>query len=84
MFKINNYILIFACCFLIFFLCQPSLALDVGLQQAGQTGLGAKDVRITIAEIIKVAMGILGIIVIGIVLISGVYYMLSKNDPEKK
>jgi len=81
--KINYYVLILCCCFLIFFVCQQALALDVGLQYGGQSGLGTKDLRVTIAEVVRTAMGILGIIDFVLLLLSGFYFMLSRDDPER-
>ncbi|MCX6743862.1 MAG: hypothetical protein NT116_06575 [Candidatus Parcubacteria bacterium] len=81
--KINYYLVLIFCCFLIFFVCQQALALDVGLQYGGQSGLGTKDLRVTIAEVVRTAMGILGIIDFILLLLSGFYFMLSRDDPER-
>lgn len=84
MLKINKYLLFFLGCFLIFFACQQAFALEVGLQYGSESGLGAQDIRITIAQIIRTSMGILGIMAVILVIISGAYFMLSRGDPEQK
>lgn len=69
---------------------QPVLAasttLDsaqLGLGYGAYTGLGSTDVRITIAKIIRVAMGLLGIIAVVIVLIGGFTWMTAGGNEEK-
>ena len=83
--KISFYFLILCCGFLVFFVCQPVLAvaLDFGLQYGGQSGLGSQDIRVTIAQIIRTCLGILGIVLIVLIIMSGVYYLLSRGDAEK-
>ena len=83
--KISFYFLILCCGFLVFFVCQPVLAaaLDFGLQYGGQSGLGSQDIRITIAQIIRTCLGILGIILVILIIMSGIYYFLSLGDAEK-
>ncbi|OGY42506.1 MAG: hypothetical protein A2Y82_04020 [Candidatus Buchananbacteria bacterium RBG_13_36_9] len=84
MFKIKYFFLIIFCCFIILVACHQVLALDVGLEYGGQVGLGTKDIRVTIAEIIRTIMGILGLVILILLFISGLEYMLSKDEPEKK
>ena len=45
--------------------------LDLGINYATYTGLGTKDVRETVARIINVALGLLGIVAVVIVLVGG-------------
>lgn len=60
---------------------QPS---DLGTEQIGNaTLLGGGDVRATAANIINVALGFLGIIAVGIVLLGGFKYMISGGQEEK-
>ncbi len=47
------------------------------------TGLGTADVRTTIARIIRVAMGLLGIVAVVIVLIGGFTWMTAGGNEEK-
>jgi hypothetical protein len=52
-----------------------------GIQTA--TGLSNTDIRITIARIIRVAMGMLGIIAVVIILIGGFTWMTAGGNDEK-
>jgi hypothetical protein len=56
---------------------------DMGLSYGEATGLGRKDVRTTIAEIIKVAMGLLGIVAVVIILIGGFTWMTAGGNEDK-
>jgi len=80
--KLNYYLVLVFCSFFILVACQQVLALDVGLQFGGQSGLGTKDLRVTIAEVVRTTMGILGVIDFVLLLLCGFYFMLSKGDPE--
>jgi len=60
-----------------------AVTLDVGLQYAQETGLGNVDIRVTIARIIRDALGLLGIITVLILLYAGFSYITSQGDPEK-
>ena len=50
---------------------------------AVKTGLGSTDIRVTIASIIKVAMGLLGIVAVAIILIGGFTWMTAGGNEEK-
>jgi len=52
-------------------------AVDEGVQ------LGARDIRVTIARIIRAALGFLGIIAVGIMLYGGYVYMTAGGSEEK-
>ncbi|MFC1598851.1 Ig-like domain-containing protein [Patescibacteria group bacterium] len=69
----------------VFLLAEPVLAveLDVGLEYGAGTGLGTTDIRITVARIIRTALGLLGIIAVSIVVYAGFAYMTSAGNPEK-
>ncbi len=56
---------------------------DLGIQYGAATGLGNKDVRVTIASIIKTAMGLLGIVAVVIVLIGGFKWMTAGGNDEQ-
>jgi hypothetical protein len=45
--------------------------------------LGTEDIRITIAKLIRIAFGLLGIVSVVIIIISGVLFLTSAGDPEK-
>jgi len=57
--------------------------LNTGLNYAAQTGLSGQDIRITIAKIIRIILGFLGIMAVGIVLYAGFLWMSSGGNEEK-
>ena len=58
--------------------------LDVGLNQVGNSiSLGNADIRTTIARIINVLMGLLGIIAVIMILIGGFKWMTAGGNEEK-
>ena len=57
--------------------------LDVGLEYPAKIGLGDQDIRITIAKIIRVALGFLGIIAVGLIMYAGWLWMSSEGNEEK-
>ena len=60
-----------------------AVTLDVGIEYGAQTGLGTEDIRVTVAKLIRVALGLLGIIAVLIVLYAGFVWMTSGGVPEK-
>jgi hypothetical protein len=60
-----------------------AISIDTGIQYATATGLGTKDIRTTVASIIQVAMGLLGIIAVLIVLLGGFKWMVAGGSDEK-
>ncbi len=56
---------------------------DLGIQYGEATGLGNKDIRVTIASIIKTAMGLLGIVAVVIILIGGFKWMTAGGNDEQ-
>ena len=52
-------------------------------QVGDATGLGQTDIRVTIARIIRVAMGLLGIVSVVIVLLGGFTWMTAGGNEEK-
>ncbi|KKR97588.1 MAG: hypothetical protein UU49_C0027G0001, partial [Candidatus Magasanikbacteria bacterium GW2011_GWC2_41_17] len=73
--------------FLAVFLISPVLAqtpqLDLGLDYAQATGLANTDIRIIVAKIIRVALGLVGITMIGFIIYAGWMYMTSAGNEEK-
>ncbi|MCB9798953.1 hypothetical protein H6758_04480 [Candidatus Nomurabacteria bacterium] len=62
----------------------PEVAVDsFGVAYGAQTGLGQTDIRITIARIIRVALGLLGIIALILIIYGGVRYMTAGGDDQK-
>jgi hypothetical protein len=55
----------------------------LGVNYGVGTGLGSKDVRQTIASIINVALGLLGIVAVVIILIGGFEWMTAGGNEEK-
>ncbi len=55
----------------------------LGLQYGAEIGLGTKDIRSTIAQIIRVVMGLLGIVAVVIILIGGFTWMTAGGNDEK-
>lgn len=56
---------------------------QVQSQAASAIGLGTRDVRVTIARIINVALGLLGIVAVVIVLSGGFRWMTAGGDEGK-
>lgn len=56
---------------------------DLGLEYGAQIGLGSQDIRVTIANIIRTALGLLGIVALVIVLWGGVMWMTAGGDENK-
>ncbi|MBN1778790.1 MAG: Ig-like domain-containing protein [Candidatus Buchananbacteria bacterium] len=67
----------------VFALVLPTLALDTGLQYGTYTGLGSQDIRITVMKIVRIALGLLGIITLLIMLYAGFLWTSSAGNPEK-
>ncbi|HBV57882.1 MAG TPA: hypothetical protein DEB73_01275 [Candidatus Magasanikbacteria bacterium] len=55
----------------------------LGINYGKATGLGEKDVRTTVASIINVALGLLGIVAVVIILIGGFEWMTAGGNEEK-
>lgn len=55
---------------------------DLGISYGTYTGLGTKDVRQTVATIIKTAMGLLGIVAVVIILIGGFEWMTAGGNEK--
>ena len=58
----------------------PLEADDLGISYGAKIGLGTQDVRTTVASIIRVMMGLLGIVAVVIILIGGFYWMTAGGD----
>jgi hypothetical protein len=56
---------------------------SLGIDYGKGTGLGSRDVRATVASIINVAIGLLGIVAVVIVLIGGFTWMTAGGNEEK-
>jgi len=68
---------------LLFVPLASAMALEVGIEEVeSEIELGKRDIRATIASIINVAMGLLGIIAVVIVLIGGFKWMTAGGNEE--
>jgi hypothetical protein len=56
---------------------------SLGLEVATTTGLGSTDIRQTVASIINVALGLLGIIVVVIIIYGGFLWMTAGGEQEQ-
>jgi len=56
---------------------------DLGMEYGAQIGLSDQDPRITIARVIQVALGFLGIIAVGLIMYAGWMWMVSEGNEEK-
>jgi len=63
----------------------PATAADdmFGISYGSDTGLGDQDVRTTISSIIRVALGLLGIVAVVIVLWGGFVWMIAGGNEER-
>ncbi|MFA6427633.1 MAG: LamG-like jellyroll fold domain-containing protein [Candidatus Magasanikbacteria bacterium] len=61
---------------------QDTLGLDV-VENEGDIALGSGDLRVTIVRIINIALGLLGIVALGIVLYGGFVWMTAGGNEEK-
>ncbi len=61
----------------------PITTSTLGLEYGAQTGLGSQDIRITIANIIRVALGLLGMVALVIVLWGGFMWMTAGGDENR-
>lgn len=57
--------------------------INTGLQFGAQTGLANQDFRITIAKIIRIILGFLGVIAVGLTMYAGFIWMTAKGNDEK-
>lgn len=66
-------------------MAAQAAAVNLGLTPAVETalGLGTQDIRVTIASIINVFMGLLGIIAVVIILYGGFMWMTAAGNEER-
>src|SRR3990167_7799287 len=81
--KIKNLAIFICLAITIFAAAHFALALDVGLDKAAGTGLGVADPRIIAANIIRIALGFLGIIAVGLIIYAGWLYMTAAGEADK-
>jgi len=61
----------------------PLTTLETGISFAGGIGLGTTDPRVMAANIIRMALGVLGIIAVIIILYAGFLWMTSQGESDK-
>ena len=77
-------IILFSLFFIPNVFAQTTGNLDVGLQQIQQTtGLSGQDIRTTIANIIKVLLGLVGLVAVILVLYAGFLIMTAGGKPDQ-
>jgi len=76
-------LVILAGAFWFLFGSSPVRALDTGLNFVNETGLSAQDPRATVAKIIRIILGFLGILGVGILIYAGFIWMTAKGEEEK-
>lgn len=81
----KNHILRFALLFLAI-LSIPLLAHaqpDLGLQYGEYTGLGSRDIRIVVASIVNILLGLLGVFFVILLVVAGWRYLTAQGEPDK-
>lgn len=61
----------------------PLTSDSLGISYGAEIGLGTRDVRSTVASIIRVAMSLLGIVAVVIILIGGFKWMTAGGNDEQ-
>ncbi|MFH2018824.1 MAG: IPT/TIG domain-containing protein, partial [bacterium] len=56
--------------------------LDLGISYGAQIGLGSADIRVTVANIIRVALGLLGIVAVVLMIYAGFVWMTAGGNDE--
>ena len=56
---------------------------DLGISYGAGTGLGSADIRLTIARIIHVALGLLGIVAVGLTIYAGYMWMTAGGNSDQ-
>lgn len=67
----------------LFALDAHAQTLNTGLRFGAQIGLGNQDIRVTIAKIIRIILGFLGIIAVGLTMYAGFLWMTAKGNEEQ-
>ncbi|MBU0722025.1 hypothetical protein KKA93_01025 [Patescibacteria group bacterium] len=84
--KAKKIIIFISLCIMVFVAANFVMAapgLDVGLEFAAGTGLAVSDPRIIAANIIRIILGFLGIIAVGLIIYAGWLWMTAAGEAEK-
>lgn len=65
------------------FAYAASAQVNTGIEFGSQTGLSNQDIRITIARVIRIILGFLGIIAVGLVMYAGFLWMTARGNEER-
>lgn len=68
---------------LVIVMAVPAFALETGIEFGATTGLPAGDIRTIIANVIRIALGLVGIVMLVLVLYGGWMYMTAQGVAEK-
>lgn len=63
--------------------CVTDAEDPLGVRCGAASGLGSTDIRITVARVINIVLGLLGIIALGLILYAGFTWMTSGGNEEK-
>lgn len=55
---------------------------DLGLQYGEYTGLGSRDIRIIIADVINIVLGLLGVFFVALLVVAGFRYLTSAGNAD--
>ncbi len=55
---------------------------DLGLQYGEYTGLGSRDIRIIIADLVNIVLGLLGVFFVVLLVIAGYRYLTAQGNPD--
>lgn len=58
-------------------------SVNTGIQFGAQTGLVNQDPRVTVTKVIRIGLGFLGVIAVGLIIYAGFLWMSAKGDEEK-
>jgi hypothetical protein len=67
----------------LFLFAQIGFAQDVGMEFGDQIGLGSEDPRVIASNIIRIFLGFLGIVALGLIIYAGFLWMTSEGNAEK-
>ncbi len=79
----GGFILAAVLCFFVCFNFVQAQSLDTGLAYAEQTGLPTTDIRLIIANVIRVALGLMGLMAVVIILYGGWLWMSAGGNEEQ-
>ncbi len=79
--RILSFALVALCA--VVFAVSADAQVNTGIEFGNATGLSNQDIRVTIARIIQIALGFLGVIALGLIMYAGFIWMTAKGNEEK-